>query len=514
VDVHLPQIRKLLKRILHGNIIYNGHDIVALMEEFGIAAHMDTVLSFISPLLNNPYWERMWIAQEIILSPSCLFWYGDAAFSSSEIVLMGLIWKDITLSMRQDTMSAVRRVMPFLARIDHRRWRLQDKQQYNARFGWHTSSLVRLSRTSEAFDSRDKVYGLMGLLPESTFMLISPHIDYNPSNSFRDTFTKFTKACFQTDGSLGSVARVPRNHKGPAELPSWVFDLNPQEFEHDAVLHMEELYAANQGIPDADFIFSNDDSLLFCAGVIVDAVSSLGTCYVYLLPAWKRQLVQGQGEGPNKLSLETWSRSETDAALTHEIQRTPEPYADYTLTLSRVLERNSLSNNPWILQLPWVEEEVIAEYRSLKHRPSVLDRDQPMQRLAASSHISTLFQDILHPTARFTVGRKPLRNYFTANQIDCADFETFNELAGEIVQKNNDRRLFTTRTGLLGTTPYYTRLGDVVAVLSACDMPLILRPKRAHFKVVGGCFVEGLMKGEVAEGIKEGKYEMREIVLC
>ena len=63
-----------------------------------------------------------------------------------------------------------------------------------------------------------------------------------------------------------------------------------------------------------------------------------------------------------------------------------------------------------------------------------------------------------------------------------------------------------TRSGFLGLGPTGVRGGDVVAVLLGCGVPLVLRPEgggagggRAvghKYRVVGECYVHGLMDGE------------------
>jgi hypothetical protein len=48
----------------------------------------------------------------------------------------------------------------------------------------------------------------------------------------------------------------------------------------------------------------------------------------------------------------------------------------------------------------------------------------------------------------------------------------------------------------LGLGPEITREVDIVAVLSGCDLPFVLRPEWGHYKLVGECYVEGIMHGE------------------
>ncbi|KAI1868839.1 hypothetical protein JX265_006818 [Neoarthrinium moseri] len=62
------------------------------------------------------------------------------------------------------------------------------------------------------------------------------------------------------------------------------------------------------------------------------------------------------------------------------------------------------------------------------------------------------------------------------------------------------RCFFTTATGYVGVGPSEAQPGDVVCVLLGCYSPLLLRPcydeSARKWKVVGPCYVQGLMAGE------------------
>lgn len=59
------------------------------------------------------------------------------------------------------------------------------------------------------------------------------------------------------------------------------------------------------------------------------------------------------------------------------------------------------------------------------------------------------------------------------------------------------RRLLSTKTGRMGLAPVGARLGDSVAILVGCDMPLVLRrQEKGGWIVIGDCYVHGVMYGE------------------
>jgi hypothetical protein len=71
--------------------------------------------------------------------------------------------------------------------------------------------------------------------------------------------------------------------------------------------------------------------------------------------------------------------------------------------------------------------------------------------------------------------------------------------AADVKEKLRHLRIFHTKGGYLGMTYPEAMPGDVVCVVEKCHVPLVLRPAGSRFKLVGPCFVVGLMKGEAAE---------------
>jgi hypothetical protein len=76
------------------------------------------------------------------------------------------------------------------------------------------------------------------------------------------------------------------------------------------------------------------------------------------------------------------------------------------------------------------------------------------------------------------------------------------------------RKLMTTIKGYLGLAPEEVLKGDVIAVLYGCNFPVVLRPYGERFYVVGECYVDGVMDGELIEARDREEYQEREITLC
>ena len=81
------------------------------------------------------------------------------------------------------------------------------------------------------------------------------------------------------------------------------------------------------------------------------------------------------------------------------------------------------------------------------------------------------------------------------------EFHKFQHRLGQIMV---GRSAFRTRDGWIGLGPDSTTEGDVIAILSGGDAPFVLRACHGHYHVVGNCYVEGVMYGEVARASMDG----------
>jgi hypothetical protein len=65
------------------------------------------------------------------------------------------------------------------------------------------------------------------------------------------------------------------------------------------------------------------------------------------------------------------------------------------------------------------------------------------------------------------------------------------------------RRVLVTKTGYIGVGPKLTRAGDHVVVLYGGRTPFVLRPHQNEYRLVGECYVHGVMDGEAMRRHKD-----------
>jgi len=69
------------------------------------------------------------------------------------------------------------------------------------------------------------------------------------------------------------------------------------------------------------------------------------------------------------------------------------------------------------------------------------------------------------------------------------------------------RKLFGTAKGYLGIGEILLQTGDLVCVLFGAGVPMILRPIGRSYRVVGECYLHGIMEGEaLAEGLSRSQW--------
>jgi hypothetical protein len=64
------------------------------------------------------------------------------------------------------------------------------------------------------------------------------------------------------------------------------------------------------------------------------------------------------------------------------------------------------------------------------------------------------------------------------------------------IEINTGTPLCTTAKGYLAAVPFTAKVGDCIAVLAGGRVPFVLRPIGDHYRLVGPCYVHGIMNGE------------------
>ena len=351
---------------------------------------------------------------------------------------------------------------------------LQDTQLRGKRTNIYR--LLNLSRLVFSTDPRDKVYGLLGLMNESLASRIKP--DY--ADTVLDVNRSFTLATIEATGSLDII-----RHTVPtvdSTIPSWVPNLTVAH--ETSALTLSENSFATSGSSLASIQTLADGQLLLCKGFIIDRFDGMGAMWA-------------KGWSPDSVV---------------PTKGTADPYGTFEGARDAIW-KSMVANR----SLP--SETLNADYGSLLATSVLAETDLPEHSPLKDLKGSNVFLwcvRFLKSNAGFQVAGRRMEEYFwkkaEPEEIDAM------HLRDALMQRDRvgvRRRLVTTERGYVGMALETVEKSDSVAVLLGCSMPVVLRkveggPEHVRWKVVGECYVHGIMDGEAMEW----GMEAQDIVLC
>lgn len=466
--------------------------------------------SAILNLCSRQYFKRMWIIQELALNKNMtMFICGSRRFS--RVYLQG------ACNLARTNAGSISKTLGISDLLNECDIPIRHD------LVWHTANnvygLIKLRaihkglnqllfsvRKAKATDPRDKVYGMLGLLPQEIATHIQPDYSKATSQVFLELATAILRRCERLDELLSWCS-----FNEESTLPSWVPDW---QFTHER-RHLRRFRESKAGGSRQSPMWSLERLNL---GLRVKAVR-IGQVQVSSLPV--------QSLLPYKV---------VDGSKTSQTH-VPLPFGSYgnRERLSMALERTLMHAHPKRLQgadltdILWTDR--YTEYEQiLELAPGVSDQWQYFDRFRQSnanlSIFGVPFRDFFTATneAAFTLdasNKKPawkllLSENASLSQDNDGPDEQINPYAYNLrraVIALQHRRLCTTETGFVCLAPNEVEIGDTVAIILGCNYPVLLRPYEDGFKYVGECYVDGMMDGEAIEAADRGQYQAEDIVL-
>ena len=493
---HMTQIMQIEAEILRGQRFETS-----TYDEWFSVIPWHEIYSF----LVRKYWTRLWIIQELALNHNAtLFLCGDRQLTRRVIAMATSFCRYRENSGRVGTILAtdnqnysISERMTFFFSISYRVNRLL----------WLDASLeaasldhiLDLGQSAQSKDPRDKVYGLLGLLPKSLRSRIQP--DYSPTVSRDDVYRQMCEALLIYTGRTDSVLSWCHFCE-KSSLPSWVPDWTVK-FPRNHVQWLKKRNASRSTSPN--WSISADGYSLSCKGIIVDIINSLSSSPSETIPFGTARAPGGPMEPPKGSRYR-------EKDLRDVIQK--------TLSNDHPRIRQGCSTIESILWVDWdIIKTATDDYDGWFHdfwiHLNIVIRDPQWES----------FDRFRQTNANFSIFGIQLRDFFPemrsylspshwsarpgTRPITEDDVNNMALMAISIV----GRRLATTHTGYLGLVPEEAHQGDCIAVIYGCNFPVVLRPRGDHFKVVGECYVNGLMDGEAMEAKSRGEYEEAELLL-
>lgn len=424
-------------------------------------------------LLRRPFWGRIWTVQEIVLPLNLRLLCGEEFMDLPEPVsfyntITRLArtpngrpsWFPLHICMRLvDCIVSLR--LPATLRVQHLHREHQVNRAWEGISGF-INARVLLER-HQASDSRDHVYGLLGLLD----LDIVP--DYGESKTVADVYLELGRHGLKaTPIDILSLAGTRSNSNAPGltqlETPSWVPDWRLPVPATTRVHRYPQSHAfpSNGGLR----MKIVDQRWLRGSAVVWDVVS----------------------ETESKAG---WDLVELDLLLKLKANNA------YPSGISRLEAFVML----------WV-----GGYDGLKASMRDLRIDSDLFR-----SYSIVFFTIILRTFKDKYPRIELPEQIRSlpavggDALKLIPNEHRESYMGRSRQLRYNMRCFHTKKGYIGLGPLSTEVGDIVCVLEGHKAPVLLRKRGSHYIFVGDCDVVGIMNGEVLEAVKRGEAEITEI---
>ncbi|KAK6824580.1 hypothetical protein PG987_012074 [Apiospora arundinis] len=479
-------------------------------------------------LLQRPYWDRMWVLQEVILARKLTvqcgrksadwgFFHGTTAATlrlTKKTCLGGPFSLGYPFILMNQLQKRVSNITPFM-------FLQSNTQAMESLSSDPLATYLSITASAQATNPLDKVYGLLGLLPHGS--VARKEFQPNYIQSPKILFIRVVKYFLATKGNLLVLTARPSKQSSKftdflPDLPSWAPDWTAEPDTASNVIslgpfsnfHTRSLFRAT--IPQAGpgggtrlnttifnaglevdlehaLRFSHFDAMLHVYGLEVGRITSIFRSM--RKPAEIRAM---QDIGPSQI----FEPSEIE-----EITKNPEPMKKFI---------KSMINQSWV-----------ARWNACHHAlgDTYGPTGQPMQEAFWRTLCLDRFYDtfglpsrlaripqLTGPTAAaelFNYPRGPFDCQFPPqNPRDEEWIMTYisSQLRDGLAAFNTDFHgmllpFFVTDNGYIGLGHPDAAVGDMVAVLRGGPVPYVLRGNKENHTLVGECYVHGIMDGEL-----------------
>lgn len=415
------------------------------------------------------YWKRVWIMQEVVCARKITLHCGHNALPWIDISRIALV-----LDNNLDLVGTIPNLraagltdITTPARLRVLWWGWQNRHQ-----GLPLLFLLQRARTHRCSDSRDKVYGLLGICDDT--------MDINYNLSPLETFLETVRVIISKRKILNVICESWAQEMAE-DQPSWCPDWSRRNFVLSLSTNGSKYQAGSDS--EAIAVFSTDGKVLTCMGGCIGTVTTMGDKYYesnyYLNPfsevkknlilRWLDLALQGR---PQEIKKETWKENRIEAFWR-------------TLVGGTSFENQEIS--------PKFYRHLFDVARGAESRPKEYS-NQPLNTKDAAYQ-------------RLTWRMDPPKS----------EDDQFQRYIAPFASKTNclmlNRKFFTAGTTIMGVAPSAVEIGDQICVFYGCSWPVILRKSGGNHVLIGAAYVEGFMYGKAVKMMLEGLLAVEEFSL-
>ena len=447
-----------------------------LCRQFRAAPTLKILLD-LCKLCQRPYWNRIWVVQEIVCGKDVDLVCGEEFASADALEFVQRSFND----MKPNGVYVCNAVFPndgdTRVTIGWRGIRpIWDSRMRHAQSGLRIFDALRYHITKLSTDPRDKIYGLVGLRgPEE----LGIRLDYSATTAqvYMEYFKYEVEVTRKLDILIYASA-ASRKKPDPLQAPSWVPDWTYHRTGRARLLNILEPHFefAASGASEAKVSFDDPSLSLTVRGIQIAHIAAIGR--------------------PTDMS----HRSDTISAVT--------AFRDWS---EHLFDKSSLDD---------VAKEVSIARSLLANR----FRAEEYADFGDDVTETEFLRGLLGAWA------EELQATFPDGQMhrllsDCLEFKRtrFGQSAnttriwrlwvGDSMRYILDRCLFLSSGGEFGLAPEETKVGDVICVPLGCPLPMILGHSRGLHTVVGETYVDGWMDGKAWELLRENAIDAKDFTL-
>lgn len=495
--------------------------------------------SSLIPVVQSPWFTRVWCIQELVLASNPMIVTRDSMISWDKFAQAVLELRHQFDSYRMKTQyQSNESIENFYFLHDMRERRKMRRRERHSLL-----ELLFLTRGFQATDPRDKLFALIGLAGDvlSSDWEVTP----NYNLSVDEVYRRFA-LWYLTRKRQFEVFSFGRNHDLPLSpqlesLPSWVPDLTRSDFtaplpkleylstnyidmRYDVLKEFElrkkyfhegiKIYHADLKYPwwalgrhsdfrPAQIAFSNGTAVIHVVGTKIGSLNALGTPFsqktaidTSVLPQKTVKEIDAEDLRFSSNVLNTYGWLSETWGLVGE-NTLGDKYARLTRnTIDRVWRTMicCMTSGGENAQFTIYSRAAQSLYEKF------VDRAQPFADITEDNGST--------PTKGVPVNADRKNTSFNTISFTEDEIHKLLLIHMSVVKWHQGRRFAITDAGDFAAVPKAARNGDIICIFNGGRVPYVLRPcKNGHYTLVGECYVDGMMRGEVRDRFPRKMHE-------
>jgi hypothetical protein len=477
----------------------------------------------LAKLLSNPWWIRVWVIQEVLMSTNVRFRYGQEEIPGDLISLTAIVFNDpegISI-MNSAGKYSVPGSMKGLGAANF---------MYGLRVVLANDETVSLStmlgRTSifQATDPRDKVYALLGVTTNIPTQALLP--DYG--KSVEQVYTDVAQYFITNGESFFTMKYAGVGHGRAIEgLPSWVpdwtlIDSYPSPLDNGFMAPWA-YRASLDAVLEIRLNLGTSAPVIDIKGVEIDVISALGVATADITRVEACPLISRETDtvswqhliDANEMNLsivQFFDRADEVMKALGDTYVNGQPLQEAfwrTCLGDRVLEARPAPDEyeEFVRTLPKFFSKIVAQFKQIEEIQRDRQQDPDIGEtpdIAGSEFFDMMgsaYDDNVSMLSEWTIdgiSLATLKDLVTHSPRWLQFFSAFHPLS---------RNFCVTSKGYIGLVPPKTEVGDKVCILFGGRTPFVLRDAGGGKHVlVGECYIHGMMDGEALPQACEGTW--------